>query len=387
MLRRGLAAPAPTAASRCGHGVKRSLAAPATAPILDPTARSTRADQKRRRLERAAVVVERTTPLPGKTLLQAESVSAATRAVYSEKLELVDAWAALQPHSPVTEADWDYLLSRLMDQMFLDGEAAGFGEKLLSAVTWMYPSLSAAGGGKMAMSRQALRGWRKIEPIGMRLPVPFLVVMMLVNHFVRQERREAALLAWLQTETYCRPSELFRLRPRDVIRALPGAGSGHRFTSLVLHPMETGLPSKTQEFDETVLLDLRRHRPLATALEKYAERRKDEGFLFIMSPGEFFAELAAAAEMLGIQKLGPLNPYRFRHTGASHDFATKERSLLEIQRRGRWRGKKSMRRYEKGGRLTELLQRLDTKTVIHAKRCGKCAGQVLLGARSPLVAP
>ena len=47
--------------------------------------------------------------------------------------------------------------------------------------------------------------------------------------------------------------------------------------------------------------------------------------------------------------LGALHPYRLRHTGASHDFASSARDLPSVQRRGRWKDKRSLRRYEKGG--------------------------------------
>ena len=54
---------------------------------------------------------------------------------------------------------------------------------------------------------------------------------------------------------YLRPSEGLRLRMKDVIAPVQGKGSCYRWWSFVLHPIELGVPSKTQEFDETLVLD------------------------------------------------------------------------------------------------------------------------------------
>lgn len=44
------------------------------------------------------------------------------------------------------------------------------------------------------------------------------------------------------------------------------------------------------------------------------------------------------------------------------DYWEKHRSIVEIQKRGRWRATASVRRYEKGGRLSQLLNSLPSHT-------------------------
>ena len=44
------------------------------------------------------------------------------------------------------------------------------------------------------------------------------------------------------------------------------------------------------------------------------------------------------------------------------DFWEKHRDLVSIQKRGRWRAMASVRRYEKGGRLAQLLSKLPDTT-------------------------
>ena len=82
----------------------------------------------------------------------------------------------------------------------------------------------------------------------------------------------------------------------------------------------------------------------------------------------------------------PPQLYQLRHTGASSDFASQRRTLPEIKRRGRWRAESSVRRYEKGGRLTDLLARLPAPTRKYALRCSRMIQYVLL-KRVPPPAP
>ena len=50
--------------------------------------------------------------------------------------------------------------------------------------------------------------------------------------------------------------------------------------------------------------------------------------------------------------------YLLRHSGASNDAFHKRRTIQEIKRRGRWLSDRSVRRYEKSGRLSEQLASL-----------------------------
>ena len=63
--------------------------------------------------------------------------------------------------------------------------------------------------------------------------------------------------------------------------------------------------------------------------------------------------VASAADELGLNafRVVPVVPYTFRHTGSSNDFIQKRRSLLSIQKRGRWKHLRSVTRYEKAGRV------------------------------------
>ena len=86
--------------------------------------------------------------------------------------------------------------------------------------------------------------------------------------------------------------------------------------------------------------------------------------------------LTQSQRELELQRLGELQPYRLRHGGASHDYSSKLRDLAAIQMRGRWRSQSSVRRYEKGGRLTQMMQALPG----HVKSAAESAVRKLPGA-------
>eukprot|EP00973_Karenia_brevis_P068349 9507587-Karenia_brevis.AAC.1 len=71
---------------------------------------------------------------------------------------------------------------------------------------------------------------------------------------------------------------------------------------------------------------------------------------------------ALASQFQQAAKILNLHPppclYQLRHSGASRDFQAGHRTLKEIKRRGRWKTDSSVRRYEKGGRITDQLQKL-----------------------------
>ncbi len=235
---------------------------------------------------------------------------------------------------PASEAEWDSATAVLKDYMFLDGASANAGEKLLAAVLWFNPNLARSAGGRMAVCRQSLRGWRRLAPPGGRLPLPLAVVHMIAHWLLRRGLRDECLAVLLMLECYLRPSEPLLLRPRDVVPGRRAAGE-LQFTSLVLHPFELATPSKSQEFDQTLLLDLPRQRALAQALVQLARERAHDDQLLRVTPAGLREHLADAALALRLEALGHVHPYRLRHTGASVDFACRCRQLGEVQRRGR----------------------------------------------------
>ena len=73
--------------------------------------------------------------------------------------------------------------------------------------------------------------------------------------------------------------------------------------------------------------------------------RKPDELMFQLSYQELLIQFKVACRDLGFDDP---SLYRLRHGGASHDAASRLRSIVEIKRRGRWASDASVRRHEKG---------------------------------------
>ena len=90
------------------------------------------------------------------TALQELPVTAATRRRYQRSLAELTRWVETLAAKPATELEWDRALAELMVAWFADGRPVNHGEVLLAAFTWRAPQYGRDGGGRMAISRQAL---------------------------------------------------------------------------------------------------------------------------------------------------------------------------------------------------------------------------------------
>ena len=112
--------------------------------------------------------------------------------------------------------------------------------------------------------------------------------------------------------------------------------------------------------------------------------------IFQITYRERNAQYAAAARLLKLENFGStgyhLLPvlYQLRHGGASHELATGRREITALAKRGRWGSLASVRRYERGGRLTELASRLTPAQVDLAELCQSHIGAILCGTCRPV---
>jgi integrase len=321
------------------------------------------------------------------SVLQTSSVAPATQRDYYQTYQRVLEWESQIGVSATCEQTMDEILTSLFDFWYLEGEEASLGSKTLAAVMYFRKEFSRNAGARLLGARQAIKGWRKLAPPKSRLPLPWEVVAMIANHFVRTQRWEAAVLTLLIYHCYLRPGEAFRLRCRDLIAPVKEAGASHSRWSLTLHAAELGVSSKTHEYDESLQIDRSEFEFLGRCLSLLTSNRGAEDPLFRITQIEFARLFRDAVVELKLSCLGQVAVYQLRHAGASNDFAANARSLLEIQRRGRWRSTASVRRYEKGGRVTEQLRRLPPRLRAHAVLCGNQIAGIVAWGRSPLEPP
>ena len=184
----------------------------------------------------------------------------------------------------------------------------------------------------------------------------------LVADCLGQNLHSMALHMLLMFALYLRPTEALRIRKMDVVPPIRRGGIGYQCWCIVLHPLECGRPSKTKEFDESLMLDLEYHKEIGPALYRFSQQMGKTKIILKHTLGELQTYLQQAQERLDLGPLGVLHPYRFRHGGANHDFAHKLRDLPGIQQRGRWQSQASVRRYQKGARLSQVFGTLSVET-------------------------
>ena len=178
---------------------------------------------------------------------------------------------------------------------------------------------------------------------------------------------------------YLRPSEMVGLTVGQLIPPLSHGHMQHRSWCIVLHPQELEARSKTGKFDESMRLDLEMYdflKPIFTFLK---QTRKPEEKVFSLDYQRWAALFRRAVLDLRLEALGPPTLYMLRHAGASLDVARGARTLQEVQKRGRWDSFASVRRYEKAGRVTELLGRLPESVQRFASRCSLRIDGILFG--------
>ena len=152
---------------------------------------------------------------------------------------------------------------------------------------------------------------------------------------------------------YFRPGESRSFLWGDLNLLAGGPQESLNCVSLTVAPEIRLEWSKTQTFDDTVLLDAP-VRYLGQLLTTLRGTRADGEPLFLLGPTAH-ASWARACRALG---LPGLVLYQLRHGGASVDRLERRRSPQEILARGRWQSERSLRRYAKSGRVQTLLSKL-----------------------------
>ena len=184
-------------------------------------------------------------------------------------------------------------------------------------------------------------------------------------------------MTMIMMDAYLRPSEMLSLMPASL---LPPAPTGVGSWVLLLFPQEFRERSKVGASDDTIPLDSRRLRWLAPVLQELARRRPAHQRLLAHSYAAYLSLFRRTTQRLGVQVV----PYQARHSGASCDRAENVRSLEATQKRGQWASQKSVKRYEKAGRVNMSWQELSPELQAHCMHCAKIIPDVVLhGAPCP----
>ena len=265
----------------------------------------------------------------------------------------------------------------LLYMMLLFGRQLGVdaGKKLLAAIQWLHPSLGRGGTVQLSRVHQALRGWARARPPSMRDPRSWLEACGLANKLVLRGLWSMAVCLLLMFDLYLRPSEAMGLRSADVGPPVKRGEGKLRHWSFTIRPWRLGVPSKTGTFDDTVVLDREDRLFLGPHIRHLHAQVEGDQHLFPFTQADLSREVRSAATSLGLV----VTLYQARHGGATSDRVDNVRSLPEVGKRGRWRSDKSLRRYEKHGRLHARLNALPPLLLEHLQACARHMPDVLAG--------
>jgi len=167
---------------------------------------------------------------------------------------------------------------------------------------------------------------------------------------------------------YLRPSEALGLRGADVLR--PARSGPQRLWAATVAPATQPIPSKTNTFDDAVLLGSAAKGQafvggILDALLSRAGQDKLFGGLTLAQ-----LETIVKATCSRLQLPVTFTPHCLRHGGASRDALEKFEDLRAIQRRGRWKARESVRRYEKAGTLLRVRSKFSQPFLSRSLRLG-----------------
>lgn len=179
----------------------------------------------------------------------------------------------------------------------------------------------------------------------------------LIGELAEYNHKETALWVATAAAAYLRPSENHN---RTIVSLVP-SGSSCAFSSLISCPLEAAVRAKNSKDDAEILMgDVRMPWP-GQALWLQADRIRRKSATSIATPPLLletpakliWGHVKASALSLGVSDI-VTTLYAFRHVGLSRDQVLKLRSLLEIQRRGRWSFMSSVKHYEGHGRAQQI---------------------------------
>lgn len=217
-----------------------------------------------------------------------------------------------------------------------------------------------------------MKGFRKLAPPQARVPLPYPMlaqIMIYIGTILKAPM--VSLWLGLTWSLCCRPGESLKLIWGQIVA--PNAVNKQWSVLLSMSsPIEgKSEPSKTGELDEAIVLD---HPYLKWMLKSLNTLKKvhgpdDQVFQFDLKKGS--AMFSQAVDELGFQKVGIQCVYQIRHGSASTDMIKRQRSTEELMKRGRWKCLSSLRRYEQGGRLSQVFGKLtesQQSLALHAEK-------------------
>ena len=274
-------------------------------------------------------------------------------------------------------------VAEYFEHLYFQGFGAGTAATVLAALEHRHPTMKAKSIHDPVAARTALRGFRRLSPEHSRAPLPLVALHAMMGAAMFANDRIFAIMLLVAYCGYLRPAELLGLRGNQMIP--PVKGSMSPSWAILLAPSYQAVPSKTQVFDESVLLDWQIFNEIHKLLGELSLAGAD--FVWNMPYASFLQKFHRYAEMSGVHAALKPHPYSMRHGGASTDRLLDRRSLMQIKHRGRWKADSSVRRYEKHARLLAQTKLLPKGVREYGLWVEKHLGVLLMGRMRPAKPP
>ena len=227
-------------------------------------------------------------------------------------------------------------------------------------------------------ARGALSGWKNLEPSISTMPCPWIVATHIAWRLMMKKDPVAAQAArlWLVSfDAYSRSCEILDVKTHNCFLPNVGGSTVFAFTlsSSLDFEMQTNagrpLRTKTKATDDTIVIDKQSFPGIGLIFRQLvcaAKAANADTLSFMLTYPAYATLITSAAVEANIPF--KVTPHLARHGGASEDFFRRKRSLDEIMKRGRWRDKRSVTRYEKSGMLLKALSSLSPQTRAECER-------------------
>ena len=297
----------------------------------------------------------------GQTAAEAASITPGTKKAYQDAYALFLAWAE-DKHDAVAadpkQLD-DILVEYLDTEMFAAGRDTGDAKNAVFGT--IFCRSMPRGSTSLPRCRRAIQGFLKDNPPRSEDPCPLEAAAVIAHGLLSQATLEARLtgLAFIvQYDLFARPSEVLNLKASDIV--YPNVGR-YRQVSVIIAPSAEdndrnaleAKPAKSGEFDDTIIAGLSGMKlEFVPTVLRHLRNAAGDGTLFApLTLHRYENELKEGVAAAGLAHMH-ITPHSARHGGASTASFMKILKIKEIQRRGRWLAPKSLRRYEKTGKLT-----------------------------------
>ena len=314
------------------------------------------------------------------TYLEGRSVKPATYKDYHRRALAFVQWATAARQAWENYEQLDLCLVLFLDKLFFGGYTGDDASKLVAAVKFFYPDLGRWGAGALPRTSRALAGWGKVVPRRSRMPLPWVLLAAIIGVLLRRGLVEHAVALLVSFVAYLRPGECDSLTSLQLVAPVAAAGGAADVWGLLLAPVELGNPSKTNSWDDAVLLDSIPYvYPCLQVLKRRCWSPTDR--IWSYPPGDLSIRLAEAAAELQLTHLG-ITLYGLRHGGVSHDILHRLRTPLEAKLRMRVASDSTLKRYAKQTRVVSELGRAPPLVVAFGNRVSALLAAVFAGTAS-----